>query len=61
MYCLAPESACSRGVQAGCERWLSPRSRLWEVSGKEAQYTESLSLCMWSGVHYLWTTLVSLV
>jgi len=32
LYCLAPESACSRGIQAGCERGLSPRSWLWEVS-----------------------------
>jgi len=28
MYCLAPKGACSRGVQAGCERGLSPKSRL---------------------------------
>ena len=28
LYCLAPKGACSRGVQAGCERGLSPRSRL---------------------------------
>jgi len=31
LYCLAPESACSRGIQAGCERGLSPRSRLCVV------------------------------
>ena len=28
LYILAPKGACSRGVQAGCERGLSPRSRL---------------------------------
>jgi len=28
LYCLATKGACSRGVQAGCERGLSPRSRL---------------------------------
>jgi len=28
LYCLAPKGACSRGVQAGCERRLSPKSRL---------------------------------
>ena len=28
LYSLAPKSACSRGVQVGCERGLSPRSRL---------------------------------
>ena len=28
LYCLAPESACSRGILAGCERGLSPRSQL---------------------------------
>ena len=31
LYCLAPKGACSRGVQAGCERGLSPRSRLCGV------------------------------
>ena len=31
LYCLAPESSCSRGIQAGCERGLSPRSRLCVV------------------------------
>ena len=31
LYCLAPESARSRGVQASCERGLSPRSRLFVV------------------------------
>ena len=30
LYCLAPESACSRGVQASCERGICPRSRLRE-------------------------------
>jgi len=28
LYCLAPKGACSRGIQAGCERGLSPKSRL---------------------------------
>ena len=28
LYNLAPKGACSRGVQAGCERGLSPKSRL---------------------------------
>jgi len=31
LYCLAPESACSRGVQTSCERGLSPKSRLYIV------------------------------
>ena len=31
LYCLAPESACSRSVQADCERGLSPKSRLCVV------------------------------
>jgi len=31
MYCLAPKGACSQGVQAGCKRGLSPRSRLCVV------------------------------
>ena len=31
LYCLAPKGACSRGVQAGCERGLSPRSQLGVV------------------------------
>jgi len=29
LYNLAPKGACSRGVQAGCERGLSPKSRLY--------------------------------
>ena len=33
LYCLAPKDACSRGVQAGCERGLSPRSRLCAMDG----------------------------
>ena len=28
LCCLTPKGACGRGVQAGCERRLSPRSRL---------------------------------
>ena len=28
LYCLAPKGAYSRSVQAGCERGLSPKSRL---------------------------------
>ena len=28
LYSLASKGACSRGVQVGCERGLSPRSRL---------------------------------
>jgi len=28
LYCLVPKGACSRSVQAGCERGLSPKSRL---------------------------------
>ena len=28
LYILAPKGACTRGVQAGCERGLSPRPRL---------------------------------
>jgi len=28
---LHPKGACSRGVQAGCERGLSPKSRLCVV------------------------------
>ena len=28
LYCLAPKGACSMGVQAGCKRGLSPKSRL---------------------------------
>jgi hypothetical protein len=28
LYSLAPKGACSRGIQAGCERGLSPKSRL---------------------------------
>jgi hypothetical protein len=39
LYCLAPESACSRGIQAGCERMLSPRSRLRKW--RDAPYPES--------------------
>ena len=31
LYCLAPESACSRGIQASCEGGLSPQSRLCVV------------------------------
>jgi len=31
LYYLAPKGACSRGVQAGRERGLSPRSRLCVV------------------------------
>jgi len=31
LYCLAPKGACGRGVQAGCERGLSPKSRLCVV------------------------------
>ena len=31
LYCLATKGACSRGVQAGCERGLSPKSRLCGV------------------------------
>jgi len=31
LYCLAPKGACSRGVQAGCERGLSSKSRLCVV------------------------------
>ena len=45
LYCLTPESACSRGIQAGCERGLSLRSRLWEVSGVECT-TGGLHLCL---------------
>jgi len=28
LYCLAPKGACSRSVQAGCERGFDPKSRL---------------------------------
>jgi len=31
LYYLAPKGACSRGVQAGCERGVSPKSRLCVV------------------------------
>ena len=31
LCCVAPKGACSRGLQAGCERGLSPRSRLYVV------------------------------
>jgi len=31
LYCLAPKGVCSRGVQAGCEKGLSPKSRFCVV------------------------------
>jgi len=51
LYCLAPESACSRGIQAGCERRLSPRSRLCEVDKVVLATLESVcDLALSSGV-----------
>jgi len=43
LYCLAPKDACSRGVQAGCERGLSPRSRLGVVDRALIA-----TLCVWT-------------
>jgi len=44
LYCLAPKSARSRGIQAGCERGLSLRSRLCVV---ERALLATL-VCAWS-------------
>ena len=44
LYCLAPKGACSRGVQAGCERGLSPRSRLCVVD------KALVATCWWIGL-----------
>ena len=46
LYCLAPESACSRGVQADCERGLSPKSRLRVVD--RAMFATLECVCVWS-------------
>ena len=54
LYCLAPIGACSRGVQAGCERGLSPKSRLcggqnascYSVS-ELAVKCDDRTLCVW--------------
>jgi len=47
LYCLAPKGACSRGIQAGCERGLSPRSRLYVV---DRALLATLNVCglVWS-------------
>ena len=59
LYYLAPESACSRGVQAHCERGLSPRSWLLRSRQSDAHYSGE-ECYLW--LHVLpWTTLLSRV
>jgi len=49
LYCLAPESACNRAVQAGRERGLNPKSRLCVVDRvilcTLGLYVRGLALC----------------
>jgi len=49
LYCLALKGACSRGVQAGCERGLSPKSRFMR-DGQSAGYYSVSELACSSGV-----------
>jgi len=49
LYCLAPKSACSRGIQVGRERGPSPSSRLCVV---ERALFATLE-CAWSCLEFL--------
>ena len=51
LYCLAPKCACSRGVQVGCERGLSPKSRL--CGGQDASCYSMSELAM-KCISFVW-------
>jgi len=63
LYCLAPKGACSMGIQAGCERGLSPKSRLRGGQDASCYSTSELAmkcisvvwLNLWPLVHLSWS------
>jgi len=57
LYNLAPKGACSRGVQAGCERGLSLKSRLCGGQSAECYSVNELTM---KCVSVVWLSCVSL-